>query len=243
MSIKNVLLKEDHIYHVYQPIFNIKNDTVLGYEAFIRSEKFTNPEHLFSMAKQHEILFEVDILSIKKAIKSYCMVEEETLLFLNVYPSTIIREEFLLIVNDLLKKNKLLRGKVVFEINEDIDEINIWSKCEFLTVLNEIKKLGCQIAMDDVGKGAASLKNIIYAKPNFIKLDKFFSNQLTRSADKKRLISFFISFCKETRLIIEGIETKDDLNLIRELNATYAQGYLLGLPKQFQENVKSVFSI
>lgn len=224
--------------HVFQPIYNVEQNTVLGYEALLRNKSFNNPEHYFSYVKNLGCLYHCDTLSIRRAIKTFNNSDLTGVLFLNVFPSTLLHKNFEIEMIDIFKSYPSIKGKVVFELNENLDESLLWNNNEIIDKTNLIKKLGCKIAIDDVGEGAASLKNVISLSPDFVKLDKFFTKNIAASEEKKKIVSLFIAYCGRSNLIVEGIETAADLQALKSLSVQFAQGYLLGRPFSVEELIK-----
>ncbi|MGJ9458485.1 EAL domain-containing protein [Oceanobacillus sp. CF4.6] len=95
-----------------------------------------------------------------------------------------------------------------------------------------LKKRGFQIAIDDVGKGSASLKSIIELEPDYLKMDNYFAFDLSVSEQKQEMIKSFMTYCENTntKFILEGIEKTEDLAVAKDLGVLYGQGFLLGKP-------------
>ncbi|ARK31275.1 EAL domain-containing protein [Halalkalibacter krulwichiae] len=224
-------LKES-IYHQFQTLWVLDNRSVYGYEAFLRHTSNMNPEELFQFARDENQLYEFDTLSILKAIEEFSVVSDSKL-FLNVYPSTVINKDFPRLINSIIKKYPLVVNYLVLELNETSLENEIWSEPQLKERINWLKKLGLCIAIDDVGKGAASLQQIIEYKPQYIKLDRYFSIELGRTLEKQQMISSIVNYCKsfEVKLILEGIETHVDLSIAKALNIDIGQGFVLGKPQ------------
>ncbi|MGM8215960.1 EAL domain-containing protein [Bacillaceae bacterium W0354] len=224
------LIDNENFEHHFQPVFNLSSYDKIGYEALLRTELFKNPEVAFNKAKEANRLFELDRKSIKKAIITSNEIEttKNNKLFLNVYPSNLMEPTFLNFIEELkmLIPNHL---SIVFEINEN----EIIQNFELLKQrIIELKKRGYLFALDDVGKGSASLLSIIELEPDCIKMDKYFSQKLATSIHKQELLKSFVTYCDSThsKLILEGIEEEDDMQAALSLGVKYGQGYLLGKP-------------
>lgn len=233
MSISN-FIKEEPFYHAFQPIYNIKSWKRIGYEVLLRSDLYKNPEDVFKEAKKENQLFELDSSSIQKAISTYSRLMTETQqddrLFLNIYPSTILNQNFLSFINHLYTAFNLDNLRIVFEISESelIDTFDMFKERLFI-----LKEMGCLIAIDDIGRGYSNFKAIIELEPDFLKLDRYFTKDLRSNKQKQSTISFFLDYCNQfnSNLIIEGIETEIDLAVVKTLGIAMAQGYLLGRPE------------
>lgn len=224
------LIENEKFEHHFQPLFNLNSKTKIGYEALFRSKLFKSPELAFNEAKKENRLYDLDIKSIKKAVATSHKLEETspTKLFLNVFPSNLIKREFLNFLDEL-KSCIPKQLQVVLEINEAemIFDFNLMKKR-----IQALKERGFLFALDDVGKGSSTLLSLIELNPDYIKMDKYFSNKLSKSVHKQQLIKSFINYCEGTKseLILEGIDEKEDMETAVKLGVSYGQGYFLGKP-------------
>ncbi|GAE30510.1 EAL domain-containing protein [Halalkalibacter hemicellulosilyticus] len=239
MSIKNSI-NEGKFFHHYQPILSLKCGERLGYEVLLRSEHYTNPEIIFKEAIEEKVLYELDSHSLYKGISTFVaegFVRGEGKLFLNVLPSTILNPEFLSFISQSVEEKLLDRQDIVLEISETeiIEQLE-----EFMEKIVELKKAGFTIAIDDIGNGYSNLKTIIELNPNFLKLDRYFSKNLSLSTQKQTIITFLLAYCnqQESQLILEGIENKEDMEIAKSLDVPIAQGYYLGKPSLLKRGSK-----
>jgi EAL domain-containing protein (putative c-di-GMP-specific phosphodiesterase class I) len=229
------LLREKQFFHMYQPLFYLSDLEICGYEGFFRSEFSTNPEDIFRLAKENGRLYELDTQSIFKALLtcSEFGVHSGKLIFVNVFPSTLSDPLFFFFLEKLLKQITIPCQRIVLEISEGekIEDMN-----GFLQIVSRLKNYGFLIAIDDVGKGFSKLQRIIELEPNFIKLDRYFSVDLSTSPKKQRFISLILDYYKgSVKMILEGIEKNEDLATAKLLGIPIAQGFLLGKPGLLSE--------
>ena len=237
-------IQNQMIESVYQPMWNLNDWKVFGYEALLRfPDGYCNGniEMAFNMAREDGCLYELDTRSITNAINSFPIHQlGEELLFINIYPSTLLHEEFELFIHKLLDNYPHSKGKIVFELNETKEEAYMWAIPELQKKIEILKEYGFYIALDDVGKGAATLRKIIEFSPDYIKLDRYFAKELNASKRKQHIVSLLIQYSKNKMgLILEGIEEAIDLAQAKALNVPVAQGYLLGKPTK----VENIFSV
>lgn len=102
------------------------------------------------------------------------VAQEDGLLFINLFPSTIIADAFPLFVNDLRRRLLSFVHRIVLEINESITEEPIWSNPVFMQRIKDLRNNGFLIALDDVGEGTTTFRKIFEISPDFIKIDQFF---------------------------------------------------------------------
>lgn len=228
----NSLIEQEQYYHHYQPLYNLTNGYRIGFEVLFRSGIFKNPEIPFQIARKVNRLYELETKSIHKAIFSYCTAGYATMeerLFINVFPSTITNPTFPTVMNKILTETQLKSQQIIFEINETEVVPNTFS---FKKGLSDLKKQGFLFAIDDVGRGSASLRAIIELEPNYVKMDRYFADNLSISTHKQEMIKSIMDYCKNINIhfILEGIENPSDLEVAKSLGVSYGQGYLLGKP-------------
>ncbi|WP_027410704.1 EAL domain-containing protein [Anoxybacteroides tepidamans] len=229
--------------NVFQPIYHLSSQKIVGYESLLRCEFVKSPDMLFNCANSIGCLYHLDIASITNSIKDFAMHSQainsrNLFLSLNVYPSTIAAPTFPKILEQLVQSASLVNQQVILEINESERIKNL---DEMLQNVHLLKQKGFMIAVDDLGKGEYSLQALIEIDPQVIKLDRYFAKDLSKSKKKQRALLSTIRFFNEnTRVILEGIETKEDLWCAKSLGILYAQGYFLAKPEPLHEalNVK-----
>jgi len=218
------------ITHWFQPIYDLKSNSVIGYEALLRdaSEKNFSPISLFNDAKMKGFRELLDVMSIKKALD--CFKEELNVLFINVFPSSLMKNNFL----SWWDMNYTGNVPVVLELLEN-DPIDDWEKMRKIT--KELQYRGVKIAIDDVGAGYSFFQQWIELEPDYIKLDKYFASCLSKNPRKQKIISFLVKLFSDDliKIIIEGIENEADLCMAEFLGISYAQGYFLGKPSPLSE--------
>ncbi|MGY0694728.1 EAL domain-containing protein [Virgibacillus sp. FSP13] len=224
--------KETDFYHVIQPIMDLSDAKVYGYEVLLRSEQFPNPEFLFNYAKEQDQLFDLDMKSIHKALTTFNKEAahlEGLHLFINIFPSTLISPDFHYQLQQLKSEVNISPDSIVFEINEA-------EKMPDLAVLNraimELKRQGFVIAIDDIGKGESSLKTVLELEPNIAKIDRYFTRDLATSPKKQKFIKLMLQlFGGEITIVLEGFECKEDLLTAKAMGVPFGQGFYLGKPK------------
>ncbi|MFM1654829.1 EAL domain-containing protein [Brevibacillus sp. B_LB10_24] len=225
----NELIEKKQYYHSYQPLFRFSDWELVGYEAFFRCESFT-PEVLFTTLLEQDLMYELDTTSIYEAITSYAqsMTSAPKNLFVNILPSTLLHPSLPSFLEKLQATNSVPNRYIIFEINE-AEQITDYRA--FGEAVRRLRQDGFRIALDDVGKGVASLQRIVEVEPDYIKLDRYFATDLSSSEKKQRMIQLLVTYCRNhTFLILEGIETPEDLAAAKVLGVDIGQGYVLGKP-------------
>lgn len=229
---KKELIDEENFYHHFQPIYNLNDFTKLGFEGLLRSEAYPNPEYMFNEARKEKQLFELDSRSAHKAILTYRSTKKtksDEKLFLNIYPSTILIPIFPTILKQIITGEQRTYEQIVLEISESevIDDFK-----ELKKGISELRELGCLFAVDDVGKGYANFQTIIELEPEYLKLDRYFAQNLYQSKQKQTLIELFVHYSEQSnsKIILEGVENVEEIETAKSLGIQYAQGFGLGRP-------------
>lgn len=233
------MLNKADIRHIYQPMWNLDGWEIFGYEALMRISNRANVEieKVFIEARMEGRLFELDTIAIESAIRHFPLqLLKKGLLFINIFPSTLMDERFLSFVMNLIDKYSIRSENIVFELNETIEEEHKWDLPGFKDEMAALRNLGFKIALDDIGKGAATIQKIVEFSPDYIKLDRYFSENLSTSKEKQEMIKLLIEYAKQKMgLILEGIENDVDLAYAKMIHVPVAQGYLLGRPQRMDE--------
>lgn len=240
LDIKRIITCEE-IEHEYQSMWALNNWEIFGYEALIRfpGQIITDIESIFQIAREQELLFELDTLSIRRAIQAFPILYiKNEHLFINIFASTLVHSEFESFIQKLVEDHPWIRGKVVFELNETIDEEHIWNIPLLKGKVTLLKFYGLSIALDDIGQGVGTFQKIIELSPDFIKLDRYFSISLSLTKEKQEMISLLNDYCRgRIGLVLEGIEEEVDLAYAKYLKVPIGQGYLLGKPEKASESL------
>jgi EAL domain-containing protein (putative c-di-GMP-specific phosphodiesterase class I) len=239
------VLADERISCVYQPIVDLNDFAVLGYEVLARgpqSSELHRPELLFEVARDQGRVEELDLLCRSMASREGSSLPEKVLRFINTEPvSFFLHDRVDLFVKEFVDATpEPLRAKTVIEITEKsvIEDFD-----HFRAVVASLREHGFRIAIDDAGAGYSGLRTVVEAVPDFIKLDMSLIRGVDGSHVKRKLVKTLRDFAGEAgiTLIAEGIETNEQLETLRRLDIPYGQGYLFGYPGSphpFQERIE-----
>jgi EAL domain-containing protein (putative c-di-GMP-specific phosphodiesterase class I) len=225
----------NHLFtNVFQPIYHLSNEEISGYESLLRCGFVESPELLFTYANEQGCVHELDIASITNSVKDFAVYYKninsyDLFLSVNVYPSTITMPFFPQVLEQLIESASLSNQQIVLEINESeqIKDLN-----KLIKNICVLKEKGFLIALDDLGKGEYSLHALMEIEPHVIKFDRYFAKDLVKSSKKQKVLSYAVSFFGEdTKIILEGIETEEDMKCAKDLGILYGQGYYFAKPQ------------
>jgi EAL domain-containing protein (putative c-di-GMP-specific phosphodiesterase class I) len=215
------VLREGLLSVVYQPVFNVESNRLVAYEALarFRSEPVQGPDAWFADAAAAGLQGELERAALTVAMEGLAQIPAGVYLSLNVSPSTLLEPDF--------------DGKPLSRLMLEVTEHS--SVTDYAAVERQLAPLraaGMRLAVDDAGAGFASFRHILQLRPDVIKLDASLIRHIDQRPDSRALASALIRFAQETgcRMVAEGVETVDELRVLRELAVNKAQGYLLGRP-------------
>lgn len=229
------VLQNGLLYPVFQPIVNLADGSIHAHEALIRGPQGTalhTPDALLRAAAQEALGFDFELACVVSALKTWGQLRAPGRLFVNMSAAVLTqlftsrgRDELL----DLISNLGVLSRMLVLEITEHerVDDMDALAG-----VVQEVRSAGISLALDDFGDGRSSLRLWSQLKPEVVKIDKYFTKNISEHGDKLKTIQALqqIAAIFGTELVAEGIETQEDLRVLRDLGINYGQGYFLGHP-------------
>ena len=229
------VLQQGNLYPVFQPIANLADASIYAHEALIRGPRGTalhTPDALLRAASLECLGFEFEYACVEAALRRWGQMEVPGRLFVNMSAAVLVQ-----LVNssgprellDLIGGMGVLSRTLVLEITEHerIDDMD-----ELAAVVAKVRSAGVSLALDDFGDGRSSLRLWSELKPEVVKIDKYFTRNISQHGDKLKTIQALLQIADifGTSLVAEGIETPEDLRVLRDLGIAYGQGYFLGHP-------------
>jgi EAL domain-containing protein (putative c-di-GMP-specific phosphodiesterase class I)/CheY-like chemotaxis protein len=213
------------LHMVFQPIVELIGGRVVGVEALARfAEKPRRmPEAWFADAAKVGLLAELELVAIDRALAELYRIPNDVYVSINLSPKTVGSEE----LRDLL--DGVDGRQIVVEMTE---QTQIKDYTELAAQLLPLRERGIRLAIDDVGAGFSSLERVVRLAPDIMKLDRSTVTGVAEDPVRKSLIERLVSFSDEVGMsvIAEGIETREDLDVLRTLYVPYGQGFHLGRP-------------
>lgn len=215
---------------VYQPIVNLLNDQIIGFEALTRfwSRPIRSPDVWFSEAAEVGLSEELEMATITKALTSFDHLPNDVYLSLNVSPDNILNGA----IHRTLRDAPL--DRIVLEVTEHVP---VSDYSQFDQSLAPLRDRGIRLAVDDAGAGYASFLHILKLKPEIIKLDIGLIRDVDTDINRRALTAALVGFAQESgsKLVAEGVETAPELAALKQLRVNKVQGYLLGHPLPISE--------
>jgi EAL domain-containing protein (putative c-di-GMP-specific phosphodiesterase class I)/GGDEF domain-containing protein len=221
------ILERRELVTLFQPVVDLHDRTVMGYEALTRGPagELQDPAMLFKLAYEAEVLWKLERICRDLALERARALPDGALLFLNMDPDSIFDPE--------LHRSPVLRDlapRVVLEITE---RAAISEYALFRRALQVIRDLGLRFAIDDVGSAYSGLRLIAEIRPDFVKLDMALVGNVPERGVQEDMLRTVAQIARSVQapLIIEGVERREQADLLRGIGVRYAQGYLFGVPE------------
>lgn len=229
------------LHAVFQPIVTLASGEMLGYEALIRGpagSMYASPDALFRMAQETGITVALEMAAARTALATWATLRLHGKLFLNFSPLTLRhlldrggRAMASLLGLDGAQGSgaRIAPSRVVIEITE---QTAVGEAASFAQVMAVLGDLGVQYALDDFGTGHANLDRLAELTPQFVKIDKALVRGIHGNSRRLEVLRAVLNLMHALggRVIAEGIETAEELALVRDLGVAAGQGYYLGRP-------------
>lgn len=207
---------------VFQPVVDIRSRRHVGYEALTRFTVGTAPDVVFAEARDVGLEAELELATLDASIRAAIELPRGAWLSLNVSPDLVARDKRL---------GRLLRTvdrPVVLEITE---HVAVEDYAGLRAAIDRFRPR-VRIAVDDAGSGVANLNHIVELRAAFMKLDISIVRGIESDLTRKALVLGLQHFAAEanTQTIAEGVETDNELAVLRDLRVPLVQGFLLARP-------------
>lgn len=227
----------------FQPLVNNQTLNVDKYECLVRlideDGKIINPYFFLNISKKSNQYTKLTKIVIEKSFKKF-----EDLPFefsLNISYEDIENIDFLDFIKEMLIKYNV-SNRVVFEILEDE---NIKNYNLLISFIDEIKNLGCKVAIDDFGSGYSNFEHLLKMNVDYLKIDSSLIKNVAKDENSYKITKTIIEFAKSLNLktIAEFVENEEIFKITKELGADYSQGYFFSAPiaepniKDFKEKL------
>ena len=215
----------------FQPIFDLRNDNVYGYEALVRGPSGEDAQSVLSQVNDtncHQFDQIVRVLAVKKAV-SLGLLDGDAKLSINFMPRAVIdAKRCLKHVIEVARDVDLPFERIIFEFTED-ERVD---KAQARRISSVYRQYGFLTALDDFGSGFAGLVTLADISTDLVKVDMDLIRRVDQEVERYRIVEAVVRMLNDIgrTVAIEGIETAGELAAVRRLGVQYAQGYFLGRP-------------
>ncbi len=226
----------------YQPQFSIIGNEMVGAEALLRwphpEQGFISPATFIPLAEEGGFVERLDYWVFEQVCIQLARWREDGLLTLpvsiNLSPHTLAQKDLETTLKGIVAKHELDAQMLRLEITESafIDDMEAVIGC-----LQSLSRHGFDVALDDFGTGYSSLSYLTKLPLNELKIDSSFVRDVPGNGSSESIIGAIIAMAKSLQLkvVVEGIETQEQLDFVHTLGAEVMQGYFAARPAAVEE--------
>ncbi|WP_234902088.1 bifunctional diguanylate cyclase/phosphodiesterase [Agrobacterium rubi] len=228
-------IDNNQFYLVYQPVMDLRNNKIVGYEALIRwdhpSRGMIPPAHFIPIAEETGLIVEIGCWVLNEACREAATWANDNHVAVNVSAVQFRSPQLLFHLTAALDKSGLPAQRLEIELTETAI---VEDGEQIAYTLTAIRALGVKIAMDDFGTGYSSLTHLRDLPFDRIKIDRSFVATAETDRHSFAVLSGLVHIAQkmEIALLAEGVETEGQLELLRSIGCDTIQGYLVGRPER-----------
>jgi diguanylate cyclase (GGDEF)-like protein len=230
LDITQKLTGDQKFYALAQPIFDLFTRREAAYELLSRSliKGFEMPDDFFRAALEANMLAKVDYQCLKACVTASALLPSGSTCHLNLFPSTLIN----LPTHNFIELFQSVKPAMKYCIEISEQQI-IGDPSYLLEPVMQLRKAGVLISVDDLGFGKSCLESLILLEPDIVKIDKKCVTGVSGNGSLVRSLKRLVKMAKslDAEVIAEGIETEQDLELLKDIGVKLGQGYYLSKPK------------
>ena len=238
----------------YQPIFNVKEGKFTNVEALVRlsnnlSTDFISPEEFIPLAEKNGLIMELSHIIFSKVFsfmqKNKLIEKGVKHMEINLSGIQSVDSDLPRLMKSLLQEYNISPENVNLEITESVA---VTSGYMLKKNMEELKRFGCTFSMDDFGTGYSNLSQIIQVDFELIKIDKSllwpcFKKENPFANNAKILLDNLINMILKFGhgIVVEGVETREQFEYLKNLGVTYIQGYYFSKPLNSEQYLSFIY--
>lgn len=221
----------------YQPKVSTFDNKIIGAEALVRwqhkSEGFISPAEFIPISEKIGLIVPISNLVLKKAFEQAKIWTEkfsrDFRIAVNISAIQLETPDFLQNILNLAEDAGLKPENIELELTESVVMEDLESS---LVICNEIQNTGINLSLDDFGTGYSSLAYLKKLPFEYLKIDRSFIQNLPDDSDDQSIIRAIMSVAKQLdmKVVAEGVETRQQLNLLKDMQCDEIQGYYFSKP-------------
>jgi EAL domain-containing protein (putative c-di-GMP-specific phosphodiesterase class I) len=226
-------LERNELELFYQPIMNVRRNTISGFEALARwrhpTKGMVPPALFIPIAEDTGLILQLGEWALLQACRQAMQWPQDVKIAVNLSPVQFSAPNLIEIVERVLAQTGLAPERLELEITE---RIFISNSEQTLSILRELKSLGVRIAMDDFGTGYSSLSYLRSFPFDKIKIDRSFVSDLGERNEHVVIVQAVVSIARALGMTTtaEGVETEAQEQFLAALGCDELQGYLFSAP-------------
>ncbi len=227
----------DELTVVYQPVVAVTDGSLTGCEALVRwrhpQQGWMLPDRFVPLAETTGLIVQLGQRVLEDACRQaaeWRREGRELAVSVNVSRRQLLEPGFVEIVRSALKQARLPAETICLEVTETAAPAR---HAGIVEVLHEVRALGVKLALDDFGSGYWTLANLRELPIDVIKIDRSFIAGMASGGTDRGIVAAVMALAAELGVVViaEGVETEDQLAVLRELGCPLAQGHLFARPE------------
>lgn len=216
-----------------QPKVSMKTGDVVGYEALLRwqhpEKGLTSPGEFIPIAEKSGLSFDLDLHVFRlvlQFLRDYPEVSKP--ISINVSANSLHQADFIGGIKEILHEIPTDINKLQLEITEN----TLIRSDAAIRHLTELRDFGFTICLDDFGAGYCSLGYLLKLPVDVIKIDRAFVRNITEDVESLHVLKGMLAICMELKkeVVVEGVETLEQVNLLTNLGVDVVQGFYYFVP-------------
>ena len=231
-------IANQELFLVLQPKVSMSRGEVVGYEALIRWQHpikgLISPNAFIPVAEQAGLYFDIDMYVFNKALE---LIEENPQITkpisVNVSANSLHHGDFISELTKIIERKQCDIDQIEIEITE-----NALVRSDMaIQHLRELKELGFVLCLDDFGAGYSSLSYLLKLPLDVIKIDRSFVTHIEKGSKALLVLEGMLQICHNLKMsvVVEGVETQEQADILMALSADIAQGYFYFKPLTIKE--------
>jgi len=211
-------------------VVRIADQSLAGYELLARGPQhgpFASPDAMFSAARRENITTAFDLLCLRRCVEASQLLTDAPWVSINILPTTIL-DTPLEKLEEIL--HEATRKLLVLELNE---QEYVGDPRMLLPRLHALRNSGVLFALDDIGFGRSSFETLMSVEPDIVKIDRGAVTGVAENREQRRVLERMLRCLAPLapHIIAEGVESKEDAQVILDIGIPLAQGFLWGRPE------------
>jgi|GEM_PF-4048975 len=221
----------------YQPQFTVSDKEIIGFEALIRWNSrmlgFVTPDRFIPIAEETGMIIAIGDWVFRTACLFSRKINRDPdrplVVSVNISIVQLLQEGFARNIRSIIEETGVAPEHLAIEITESKIMEALDSN---LQKLEELRSMGLQIFLDDFGTGYSSLSYLMGIPANKLKIDKSFISYIETEIAHQKITRSIINMAGDLGMaaVAEGVETEEQLQLLKDMRCAFVQGYLLGKP-------------
>jgi len=226
-------VSHDDIDVYYQPILHVKTRRLFGFEALARWRHpvrgFVPPIEFIPLAEETGLIVPLGEAVLRKACAAATLWPPELKVAVNISAVQFAKSDLLGVVTRTLEDTGLPAARLELEITESA---LLENEAGVIATLQQFRRLGITVSLDDFGTGYSSLRYLTTFPIDKIKIDKSFTQNILHRSDCAAVVASVLALGSglDVATVAEGVETKQQFDILRASGVNYVQGYLFGAP-------------